>query len=95
MNIKYSKRLENKIFKFIGGYQYFMEFHVLSFIYINCLCQVMQQLESSQVDWYAKLVAPLSEQDKKSLQEVFMLANQRKNARESKNIEQAGGNYFY
>ena len=55
----------------------------------------MQQLESSQVDWYAKLVAPLSEQDKKSLQEVFMLANQRKNARESRNIEQAGGNYFY
>merc|ERR1739844_256061 len=40
--------------------------------------EVMQQLESSQVDWYAKLVAPLSEQDKKSLQEVFLLANQRK-----------------
>merc|ERR1719460_2036146 len=56
--------------------------------------EVMQQLESSQVDWYAKLVAPLSEQDKKSLQEVFMLANQRKNARESKNIEQAGGYQF-
>merc|ERR1719460_25496 len=56
--------------------------------------EVMQQLESSQVDWYAKLVAPLSEQDKKSLQEVFMLANQRKNARESRNIEQAGGYQF-
>ena len=95
MNIKYSKRLENKIFKFIRRYQYFMELQVFSFIYINCLFQVMQQLESSQVDWYAKLVAPLSEQDKKSLQEVFMLANQRKNARESRNIEQAGGNYFY
>merc|ERR1712083_26747 len=56
--------------------------------------EVMQQLESTQVDWYAKLVAPLSEQDKKSLQEVFMLANQRKNARESRNIEQAGGYQF-
>jgi hypothetical protein len=55
----------------------------------------MQQLENSQVDWYTRLVAPLSEQDKKSLQEVFTLANQRKNARESKTIEQAGGKYFF
>ena len=54
----------------------------------------MQQLENSQVDWYTRLVAPLSEQDKKSLQEVFTLANQRKNARESKTIEQAGGKYY-
>ena len=52
----------------------------------------MQQLETSQVEWYTRLVAPLSENDKKSLQEVFTLANQRRNARESKNIEQAGGN---
>ena len=51
----------------------------------------MQQLEASQVEWYNRLVAPLSENDKKSLQEVFTLANQRRNARESKNIEQAGG----
>ena len=55
------------------------------------LSQVMQQLEASQVEWYNRLVAPLSENDKKSLQEVFTLANQRRNARESKNIEQAGG----
>ena len=55
------------------------------------LSQVMQQLETSQVEWYSRLVAPLSENDKKSLQEVFTLANQRRNARESKNIEQAGG----
>ena len=55
----------------------------------------MQQLENSQVDWYTRLVAPLSEQDKKSLQEVFTLANQRKNARESKTIEQAGGKYTF
>lgn len=51
----------------------------------------MLQLETSQVEWYTRLIAPLSENDKKSLQEVFTLANQRKNARESKNIEQAGG----
>ena len=55
------------------------------------LSQVMQQLETSQAEWYTRLVAPLSENDKKSLQEVFTLANQRRNARESKNIEQAGG----
>ena len=55
--------------------------------------QVMQQLEASQVEWYTRLVAPLSENDKKSLQEVFTLANQRRKARESKNIEQAGGNF--
>ena len=54
----------------------------------------MQQLEAAQGDWYTRLVTPLSEQDKKSLQEVFTLANQRKNARDSKNIEQAGGKYF-
>ena len=52
----------------------------------------MQQLEAAQGDWYTRLVTPLSEQDKKSLQEDFTLANQRKNARDSKNIEQAGGN---
>merc|ERR1712198_747690 len=56
--------------------------------------EVMQQLEASQVEWYTRLVAPLSENDKKSLQEVFTLANQRRNARESKNIEQAGGYQF-
>jgi hypothetical protein len=56
--------------------------------------EVMQQLESTHVDWYTRLVAPLSEQDKKSLQDVFTLANQRKNAKESRNIEQAGGYQF-
>ena len=95
MNIKYSKRLENKIFKFIGHINILWN-SISSVLYILIdFFKVMQQLESTQVDWYAKLVAPLSEQDKKSLQEVFMLANQRKNARESRNIEQAGGNYFY
>ena len=54
----------------------------------------MQQLETSQTDWYTRLVSPLSETDKKSLQEVFTLANQRRNARESKTIEQSGGKYF-
>lgn len=56
------------------------------------LFQVMQTLEHQNVDWYTRLVGPLSEQDKKSLQEVFTLANQRRNARESRHIEQAGGN---
>jgi len=56
--------------------------------------EVMQQLETSQTDWYTRLVSPLSETDKKSLQEVFTLANQRRNARESKTIEQSGGYQF-
>merc|ERR1719351_517796 len=56
--------------------------------------EVMLQLETSQVEWYTRLIAPLSDNDKKSLQEVFTLANQRRNARESKNIEQAGGYQF-
>ena len=51
----------------------------------------MQTLEHQNIEWYTKLVGSLSNQDKKSLQDVYTLADQRKNARESRNIEQAGG----
>ena len=51
----------------------------------------MQTLEHQNIEWYTKLVGSLSDQDKKSLKDVYTLADQRRNARESRNIEQAGG----
>ena len=54
----------------------------------------MQTLESQSAEWYGKLVANLSDQEKKSLQDVFTLGNQRLAAKQSKSIEQAGGYQF-
>lgn len=41
--------------------------------------------------WYQALTGQLTEEQKKGLQEVFLLADQRKAAAESKRIEQSGG----
>lgn len=57
--------------------------------------QVMQGLEGQNSEWYHKLLSNLSDQDRKSLKEIFTLAQQRLAARESKNIEQAGGNLLF
>ena len=54
----------------------------------------MQTLEHQNIEWYSKLVGSLSDQDKKSLKDVYTLADQRKNAKESRNIEQAGGKSY-
>ena len=43
------------------------------------------------MDWYVKLMNPLSKEDLSSVQEVFTLSDQRLAARESKNIEKQGG----
>lgn len=41
--------------------------------------------------WYQALTGQLTEEQTKGLQEVFLLADQRKAAAESKRIEQSGG----
>lgn len=43
------------------------------------------------MDWYNLLTSNLTEQQKKSLMEISVLADQRRAARESKKIEQQGG----
>lgn len=56
--------------------------------------EVMQQMESSDPAWYTMLTAHLSSQHRKELTEVFLLADQRKAAAESKRIEKSGGYVF-
>ncbi|KAL9955530.1 hypothetical protein ACROYT_G036866 [Oculina patagonica] len=54
----------------------------------------MQALETSDPDWYTALTSVLTNEQAKSLQEVFHLAEQRKASLESKRIEQQGGYMF-
>jgi hypothetical protein len=44
-----------------------------------------------QPEWYNALTANLTEQQKKNLLDICVLADQRKAAKESKRIEQSGG----
>jgi len=44
--------------------------------------------------WYRTLTSLLSPEQEKALQEIIVLADQRKAAFESKIIEQSGGNCF-
>ncbi|XP_067907109.1 importin-8 isoform X1 [Heterodontus francisci] len=52
------------------------------------------RVQSRDAAWYQTLTAPLSEDQKKQLQEIFTLTEQRKNAAESKKIEGQGGYKF-
>ena len=52
---------------------------------------VIEGLRQGQGDWYAKLTSSLTEENGKSIEAVFTLGAQRKAAKESKNIEEAGG----
>ncbi|XP_059833809.1 importin-8 isoform X4 [Hypanus sabinus] len=52
------------------------------------------RIQSVDAAWYQTLTAPLSEDQKKQLQEIFTLTEQRKNAAESKKIEGQGGYKF-
>lgn len=52
------------------------------------------RIQSVDAAWYQTLTAPLSEDQKKQLQEIFTLTEQRKNAEESKKIEGQGGYKF-
>ncbi len=52
---------------------------------------VVQALESNNPVWYGKLTSDLTQDNVKSIQEIFKLGEQRQEARRSKNIEKAGG----
>lgn len=51
-------------------------------------------LQSSDPMWYDALTSHLTPEQQKSLQDIMVLADQRKAAAESKRIEQSGGMYF-
>jgi len=46
------------------------------------------------VTWYRALTSLLSPEQEKALQEIILLADQRKAALESKRIEQSGGKFI-
>ena len=54
---------------------------------------MLENLQTTNQEWYANLVANLSAEDGKLIQEVLTLCGQRKAAKESKSIEQAGGKF--
>lgn len=51
-------------------------------------------MQNTDAAWYQVLIAPLSEDQKKQLQEIFVLTEERKNAAESKKIRDQGGYKF-
>ena len=55
---------------------------------------VLGAIQASNPQWYAQLTSHLSENQGKALTEVITLANQRVAAKESKVIEQQGGEHF-
>ena len=55
---------------------------------------VLGATQASNPQWYAQLTSHLSENQGKALTEVITLANQRVAAKESKVIEQQGGELF-
>lgn len=54
----------------------------------------LQALQGSDPDWYTALINVLDGEQTRALQDVFVQAEQRKNALESKRIEQQGGYMF-
>lgn len=52
-------------------------------------------IQAGDPAWYQILTANLTTEQQKALQEVMLLADQRKAAAESKRIGQSGGNLFY
>ena len=57
----------------------------------NVFREVLGGLQTSNPAWYQQLTGHLSENQGKALTEVITLANQRQAAKESKAIEQQGG----
>ncbi|KAH0951493.1 hypothetical protein HN011_002965 [Eciton burchellii] len=57
--------------------------------------EVIQNIERTDVAWYRALTSLLSPEQEKALQEIILLADQRKAALESKRIEQSGGYAFH
>ncbi|XP_069686580.1 importin-7 isoform X4 [Periplaneta americana] len=56
--------------------------------------EVLQTIQASDPAWYQALTGNLTTEQQKALQEVMVLADQRKAAAESKRIEQSGGYVF-
>ncbi|XP_049829348.1 importin-7 isoform X1 [Schistocerca gregaria] len=56
--------------------------------------EVMQNIQASDPTWYQILTTDLTTEQQKALQEIMVLADQRKAAAESKRIEQSGGYVF-
>ncbi|XP_063236920.1 importin-7 [Bacillus rossius redtenbacheri] len=56
--------------------------------------EVLHDVQRNDPTWYHALVGALTPEQQKSLQDVFVLADQRKAAAESKRIEQSGGYVF-
>lgn len=57
--------------------------------------EVMQNIERTDTVWYRALTGHLTAEQQKALQEIILLADQRKAALESKRIEQSGGYAFH
>ncbi|CAL1682265.1 unnamed protein product [Lasius platythorax] len=57
--------------------------------------EVIQNIERTDMTWYRALTSLLSPEQEKALQEIILLADQRKAALESKRIEQSGGYAFH
>ncbi|XP_034942293.1 importin-7 [Chelonus insularis] len=57
--------------------------------------EVMQNIERTDPSWYGALTNHLTPEQQKALQEVILLADQRKAVLESKRIEQSGGYAFH
>ena len=56
--------------------------------------EIMGRLENIDTEWYNALTIGLTEEQKKVLMEISLLADQRRAAKESKRIEQQGGTVF-
>ncbi|XP_012286737.1 importin-7 [Orussus abietinus] len=57
--------------------------------------EVMQTIERTDQPWYRALTNHLTSEQQKALQEIILLADQRKAALESKRIEMSGGYAFH
>lgn len=57
----------------------------------SCSPLFLSDIERTDVTWYRLLTNLLSPEQEKAVQEIILLADQRKAALESKRIEQSGG----
>ncbi|XP_022334260.1 importin-7-like isoform X2 [Crassostrea virginica] len=55
---------------------------------------VLQNLQGNDPNWYNSLISQLTEEQRKEVEEVFKLAEQRRAAAESRKIEERGGYIF-
>jgi len=56
--------------------------------------ETFKGLQASNLEWYNQLTSAMSPDQQKAVQEIVLLANQRKAARQSKSIEMSGGYQF-